>query len=99
MHAFDSNGMIKHYDSADEIMDDFYDYRQGHYQRRLEYLLDSLQKEIVKYSSQARFLEYVMKKKLIIFNRPEEEIIVDLEKNKFPKQQDKKIVKLTMIIS
>ena len=90
MHAFDSNGQIKHYDSADEIIEDFYDYRQGHYQRRLEYLLESLQKEIVRYSSQARFLEYVMKKKLIIFNRPEEDIIVDLEKNEFPKQADKK---------
>jgi DNA topoisomerase II len=89
MHAFDSNNQIKKYNCVEKIVDDFYDYRKELYQKRLNHLLEVLENDIVRNSAQAKFINDVIEKNIIVFNRPEQDIINDLTKNKYPLYAEK----------
>jgi len=85
MHAFQCDGNIKKYGSAEEILWDFYVYRKGFYTKRKTYIQGKLGKRVSKLSEKMRFIQMVMDKEIIVFRRKKAEIIVDLETNNFKK--------------
>jgi len=90
MHLFSSNGTIKKYNTIKDIMMEFYENRLNLYDKRREYQLDKIKKELELISYKVKFILMVVEKKLIINNRKKKDIEVDLEKHKFPKLGDPK---------
>ncbi|KAK9459889.1 DNA topoisomerase [Lipomyces oligophaga] len=84
MVAFDGAGRIKKYDSAEDILKDFYFLRLDYYQRRKLNLTETLTQKMEKLNSQARFVKMIIDKELTVSNRRRAEIVLDLKKKKFP---------------
>ena len=82
-NLFDENGHIHHYDSPQAILDSFFDFRYPLYQKRKEYLIEKLEKEMKQLSNLARFVLAVVNEELIISNRPRKSILQDLVKMGF----------------
>jgi DNA topoisomerase-2 len=57
MHMFDADRKLHKYNTIEEIIDDFYVVRLGVYKKRKEYLIDILEKKLVKLSNKARYIQ------------------------------------------
>jgi DNA topoisomerase-2 len=57
MHMFDSNCRLHKYVDVPEIIDAFYPIRMATYQKRKDYLVDALQKKLVKLSNRVRYIQ------------------------------------------
>lgn len=74
MHLFDHNGIIKKYNSPEEIINDFYKIRLEYYEKRRDYLINDLNKQIELVSNKVRFIEEIINEDLIIFRKKKKEI-------------------------
>merc|ERR1712190_329984 len=90
MVLFDSEGRIKKYKNALEIMDEFATVRMKDYKIRKEYLIHKLTLERDLLTNRARFIKMIIEKKLHINNRKKADIVKDLTKFKFQKFGDTK---------
>ncbi|KAF7726958.1 DNA topoisomerase 2 [Apophysomyces ossiformis] len=79
--CFDKEGKIKKYNSAEEILKEFYDLRLEYYQKRKEYLIYVLNDEYERLDNKSRFIELVINDQLVYINRKEEDVIADMEKH------------------
>lgn len=86
---FDSNGRLHKYKDVYEILEEFCRVRLEFYLHRKNYLLDKLQRDKVFMTNKLRFMKKVMKRELVVFQRPEEEIVREMEGMKFEKVDDK----------
>lgn len=77
-NLFDEQGHIHHYNSPEEILDSFFDFRYPLYQVRKEHMIAKLEKETKRLSNMARFILAVVNEELIISNRPRKAIMKDL---------------------
>ena len=93
-NLFDENGHIHHYDSPQAILDSFFDFRYPLYQKRKDYLIEKMEKEMKRLSNLARFVLAVVNRELIISNRPRKSILQDLVKMGFDTfySEEKKLV-------
>ena len=66
MHLFDENTKIRKFDSAEEILDMFFDLRMEYYIRRHALLLETLKKQWMVLDNKARFLLLVTTGEVII---------------------------------
>jgi DNA topoisomerase-2 len=84
MHLFNHSGKIASYEKINDIIEEFYPVRIEYYGKRKDYLVVELQKEldIIKYK--VRFIEEVIAKKLVIFNKKKEVVYGLLEKGGYP---------------
>ena len=85
MHAFDPKGCIKKYESAEEILWEFFTYRKKFYRKRKKYLVDLLTNQLEKISEKARFIRMVIDEKIVVFKRKKADIVEDLESHSFGK--------------
>lgn len=83
MVAFDPRGRIRKYDSANEILRDFYFVRLEYYQKRKNHLSLELQKVLVRLGEQARFIQMIIEKKIVISNRKRADLVKSLVELKF----------------
>jgi len=88
MHLFDKNGRIKKYNNQYEIIDDYYENRLYHYELRKKYLIDKLNFKIKHLDNLIKFINFVISGKIVINNKPIDEIIKSLETNKLDKIND-----------
>ncbi|KAI8092215.1 DNA topoisomerase [Gilbertella persicaria] len=79
--CFDQYGKIKKYESAEDILKEFYALRLEYYIKRKEYLISVLQDEYERLDNKAKFIQLVIDKKLQYVNRKEEDVISDMEKH------------------
>ncbi|KAJ7151616.1 DNA topoisomerase II [Mycena filopes] len=75
MICFDFEGKIKKYNSPEEIIEDFYPVRLGYYQKRKDHLALELQNVFEKLTNQARFVQMIVDRELIVSNRKKADII------------------------
>jgi len=87
---FNHEGKIQKYKSPLEIMEEFADVRLKQYGVRKQYLVDKLTLERDLLSNLARFIAYIIAKKLHINNRKKMDVVKDLVKFKFQKFGDDK---------
>lgn len=80
MVAFDVDGKIKKYASAEEILEDFYDLRLDYYHKRKENLLRELNTILDRLSNQARFILAVIEGKLVINKRAKKDIVAQMRR-------------------
>lgn len=83
MICFDKDGKIKKYNTAEEIIEDFYPLRLSFYQKRKDHLAAEMQKEVDRLNNQARFVQMIVDKKLNVSNRKKADIVAELRKLEF----------------
>merc|ERR1719265_1310628 len=81
---------IKKYKNVLDIMDDFAKVRLTYYGHRKRYLIDKLTLERDLLNNRARFIKYIVEKKLHINNRKKADVVKDLTRLKFQKFGDTK---------
>ncbi|XP_013929424.1 PREDICTED: DNA topoisomerase 2-alpha [Thamnophis sirtalis] len=75
MVLFDHVGCLKKYETAEEILDEFYQVRLRYYGLRKEWLTGMLGAESAKLNNQARFILEKIEGKIVIENKPKKELI------------------------
>jgi len=85
MHLYNRKGAIQKYETIEAILDEFFIVRLELYQKRKDYLLEELEKQLKLISWKVKFILMIVEKKLEINNKKKSEIETQLEKNKFPK--------------
>ncbi|KAF8641179.1 hypothetical protein AX17_000814 [Amanita inopinata Kibby_2008] len=83
MMCFDFEGKIKKYESPEEILEEFYPVRLAYYQKRKDHLAEELQNALDRLSNQARFVQMIIDKELVVSNRKKADIVAELRKLKF----------------
>lgn len=81
--TIDETGKLKIFTKAEDIVTHFVGIRLGFYDKRKEYLLNKLSKELLVISNRARFIKDIIEGRLKINNVPRETIIDYLTKNKY----------------
>lgn len=81
--TIDETGKLKIFTKAEDIVTHFVDIRLGFYDKRKEYLLNKLGRELLVISNRARFIKDIIEGRLKINNVPRETIIAYLTKNKY----------------
>ncbi|KAL4561866.1 hypothetical protein LXL04_034048 [Taraxacum kok-saghyz] len=78
MHLFDANGVIKKYDTPEQIVEDFYHLRLDFYERRKATLLHELGKASLQLENKVRFIKGVVEGTLVVSNRKKAELCAEL---------------------
>ncbi len=84
MYLFDSLGEIKKYDSAEEILRDYFLTRMEMYRKRLSLLREEADARVTLTSSKARFIESVVNRSISILGLTRDRWILLLNENEFP---------------
>jgi DNA topoisomerase-2 len=77
MHMFDAERKLHKYGSINEIIDDFYKVRIDVYGKRKAYLIDILEKKLVKLSNKARYIQETLEG-IIDLRRKKAQVVTEL---------------------
>lgn len=83
--TLDENGKLKIFDCVEDIVRYFVDFRLEYYQKRKDYLIGKYNKELKEMCFRIKFIKAIIDKKLVVNNKPKDEIVSWLEENKFDK--------------
>lgn len=81
--AFDSQGRIHKYETPMDMMEEFYHIRLSYYEKRKQYLLNEMQKELDKLSNQSRFVKMIIDGKLVVSRKKKAVLVQELRKLNF----------------
>jgi len=84
MHLYDKDNNIRKYDSTNDILKEWYDFRLTMYIKRKEYIIGKLTKDLNILKYKVMFIQYVLDKKIIIYRQKKSDIITKLEELEFP---------------
>jgi DNA topoisomerase-2 len=87
MVAFDENKVIQKYGSVEDILWTFYKYRLNFYEKRYNYIRDSLEKQIKEISEELRFVLLVVSDEIVVFKKTKTQISEILTEYKFENQK------------
>ena len=77
--TLDENGKLRIFQSAEEIIEYFVEFRLGYYHKRKAFLLDRMNKDLKLLSNRGRFIKAILDEKLKINNVPKAEIVRGIE--------------------
>jgi DNA gyrase/topoisomerase IV subunit B len=101
MILYDNNNCLKKYNNTTEIIEDFYDIRLQFYVKRRKFILSKLKEEKLRLTWKAKFILSVISDdtndKIYVSKRSKKNIYEQLEKKHFPKEINKKLIKLSHI--
>ncbi|XP_010023597.2 DNA topoisomerase 2 [Eucalyptus grandis] len=83
MHLFDSNGVIKKYDSPEQILEEFFHLRLECYEKRKKILLENLELKLVMLDNKVRFILGVVHGEIIVSNRKRADLFQELQAKGF----------------
>lgn len=89
--AFDAQGRIHKYATPLDIMEEFYQVRLKMYQKRKQYMLSEMEKDLAKMTNQARFVQMIIDGKLVVSKKKKAALVAELKKlgfRAFPKVAD-----------
>lgn len=86
--TIDENGKLKIFESVEDIIPYFVDFRLKMYTKRKEYLINKYTYEYNMLKYKSLFIKAIIDKKLNVNNTPKEKIIEYLDENKFLKIED-----------
>ena len=99
MHAFDSKGKIKKYDSPLDILKEWFDVRKKFYIKRKKFLLSDLTTRSIIAENKSRFIKIINNDELIVSKKSEKVLSDELEDLKFYKVDNSFSYLLNMKIS
>ena len=85
MVLFTPKGKLKKFKTVAEILDNFCKCRLVLYKKRKAFVIKGIEQELVVLRNKRKYLSDVMEGNLVIFKRPEEEIIPEMETMGFVK--------------
>lgn len=77
MHMFDADRKLHKYGSIDEIINDFYKVRIDVYRKRKSYLIDILEKKLVRLSNKARYIQETLDN-IVDLRRKNAQVVTEL---------------------
>jgi DNA topoisomerase-2 len=80
--VLDESGKLKEFDTAENILKYFVDFRVGYYDKRKEYLLGKIADDIKKMDNRAKFIKGILDEKIIINKKKKEQIVPQIAKLK-----------------
>ena len=83
MVLFDEKGKLKKYETIDEIIDNFCQVRLGYYRKRKTHQIGAFERQLAHLGNKQRFIREVTKKKLVVMNKPEADIVEKLRCRKY----------------
>lgn len=89
--AFDPEGRITKYASIDDILKEFYAVRLKFYERRKQHQLGELQRELDRFTNQARFVQMIIDGDLVVSKKKKAVLVNELKSHgfkAFPKVSD-----------
>lgn len=81
--AFDEDGVIHCYDSPEDILYTFYNFRLKFYSKRKQHIINDLKEKIENSTEKMRFIEMVVNEEIIIFKQKKDYVIEQLKQNNF----------------
>jgi DNA gyrase/topoisomerase IV subunit B/DNA gyrase/topoisomerase IV subunit A len=85
MNLYNSNGIITKYDRVEDILKEFYFIRLVYYEKRKNYMLKNIQRELDIYSAKIRFIDEFISGEINILHKDDDEIEEMLEERNYPK--------------
>lgn len=79
MTLFDINDTLRKFDNVYDIIQYYCNIRYEYYEKRKKYLIDILEKELIKISNKHRFILHVIEDNTIVFKKKDVEITQTLE--------------------
>lgn len=81
--VLDEFGKLKIFEKAEDIVRYFVDFRLGYYQKRKDYLINQIQRELEVLSNRARFIKGIIEEKIKVNKVEKQKIIEALKSQKF----------------
>lgn len=88
MHLFDANDKLKKYDKVQDIIDDYFVKRLELYQKRKDYMVDALSKELLVLSNKSRYISELLAGTIDFRNKKKEVVIQMLNDKKYSVMND-----------
>jgi DNA topoisomerase-2 len=88
MHLFDANDKLKKYDRVQDIIDDYFVTRLDLYQKRKDYMVDALSKELLVLSNKSRYISELLVGTIDFRNKKKEAVIQMLNEKKYSVMND-----------
>ena len=85
MHLFDANEHLKKFNTASEIIEEYYGVRLAFYDKRKKYQMDTLEKELIILSNKARYINDNLSGKIDLRRKKKDEITKILTDFKYDK--------------
>ncbi|KAL0464445.1 UNVERIFIED_CONTAM: DNA topoisomerase 2 [Sesamum latifolium] len=83
MHLFDAKGVIKKYDTPEQILEEFFHIRLEFYEKRKRVLLANLENDMLKCENKCRFIQCVVEGSIIVSNRRRADLFLELKEKGF----------------
>jgi DNA topoisomerase-2 len=100
MHLFNANDKLHKYETIEEIIDDYYVTRLKMYQTRKDYIISSLEKELLLLRNKSRYISEILNDTIDLRKKKKEEIINLLNSKKYDIMNDdtefKYLIKMPM---
>lgn len=77
--TIDEKGKLKIFECVEDLIYYFVNFRLGYYQKRKDYILDRLQKEITLLSNRGKFIRAILEEKIKVNNVPKATIIESIK--------------------
>ena len=84
MNMYNTKGVLTYYNSINEIIDEYYEFRYEIYTKRKRYLTEKLTKEKDKLYWKVKFITDCVAKIIIVNDKPKSEIINQLQEHGYP---------------
>ena len=100
MHLFDANDKLHKYEKISEIIDSYYETRLSLYQTRKEYLIKTLERELILLSNKAKYIKENLDGTIDLRKKKRDQVIEMLQEKKYDIMDDdteyKYLVKMPM---
>ncbi|CAA0808911.1 DNA topoisomerase 2 [Striga hermonthica] len=83
MHLFDAKGVIKKYDTPEQILEEFFYIRLEFYEKRKKTLLANLELDMLKCDNKYRFIRCVVDGSIIVSNKKRADLFLELKQKGF----------------
>lgn len=80
MVLFDHNGVLRKYETVEEILQEFFELRLRYYVKRKAYLVGMLEAEACKLSNQARFIVEKCDGRIVVENKKKKDMVDELQR-------------------
>ena len=75
MHLFDAHDTLKKYDTVEEIIDDYFEIRLSLYQKRKEYLIAALEKELIILRNKTNYIRENLEDTIDLRKKKKEQVV------------------------
>ncbi|XP_042515857.1 DNA topoisomerase 2-like isoform X3 [Macadamia integrifolia] len=83
MHLFDAKGVIKKYDTPEQILEEFFHLRLKIYEKRKKVMLENIEMELLELNNKVRFILGVVNGEIMVINRKRIDLFHELHKKGF----------------